>query len=44
MIHFYSWSTSNGRKVAIRLEEMELAHRVHPIDIYAGAQFAPRSL
>lgn len=43
MIHFYSWSPSNGRKVAIGLEEMGLAHRVHPIDIHAGTQFAPRS-
>lgn len=33
MIDFYTWSTSNGRKVAIGLEEMGLAHRVHPIDI-----------
>lgn len=34
MIDFYTWSTSNGRKVAIGLEEMGLAYRVHPIDIY----------
>lgn len=41
MIDFYTWSTSNGRKVAIALEEMGLAYRVHPIDINAGAQFDP---
>ena len=41
MIDFYTWSTSNGRKVAIGLEEMGLAYRVHPIDIYANAQFDP---
>lgn len=41
MIDFYTWSTSNGRKVALALEEMGLAYRVHPIDIYAGAQFDP---
>jgi len=41
MIDFYTWSTSNGRKVAIALEEMGLPYRVHPIDITRGEQFAP---
>lgn len=41
MIDFYTWSTSNGRKVAIALEEMGLDYRVHPIDIYKGDQFSP---
>jgi len=41
MIDFYTWSTSNGRKVAIALEEMGLDYRVHPIDISRGDQFAP---
>jgi GST-like protein len=41
MIDFYTWSTSNGRKVAIALEELELEYHVHPIDITEGEQFSP---
>lgn len=40
MIELYTWSTSNGRKVSIALEEMGFDYRVHPIDIGAGEQFA----
>lgn len=39
MIDFYSWTTGNGRKVAIALEEMGLAYDAHPIDITKGEQF-----
>ena len=38
MIELYTWSTPNGRKISIALEEMELDYRVHPIDIGAGQQ------
>ncbi len=41
MIDLYTWSTPNGRKVSIMLEELELDYRVHPIDISAGEQHAP---
>lgn len=41
MIDFYTWSTSNGRKVAIALEEMGFKFNPHPIDIYNGEQFKP---
>ena len=41
MIDLYTWSTSNGRKVSIALEEMDLPYAVHPIDIYKGEQFRP---
>lgn len=41
MIDLYSWTTPNGRKVHIMLEEMGLAHTDHPIDIRAGDQFTP---
>lgn len=34
----YTWSTPNGRKVSIMLEELELPYRVLPIDITAGEQ------
>lgn len=38
MIDLYSWSTPNGRKISIALEEMGLAYEVHPVDIDAGEQ------
>ena len=44
MIHLYSWDTSNGRKIAILLEELGLPFVFHPIDITAGEQFDPEFL
>ncbi len=44
MIDFYTWSTPNGIKVAIALEELGLRYRVVPVDIGAGAQFEPEFL
>ena len=44
MIDFYTWSTPNGRKVSIMLEECALAYRVHPIDISKDEQFQPHFL
>ena len=41
MIDLYTWTTPNGRKVSIMLEELGLAYRVHKIDISKGDQFAP---
>ena len=41
MIDLYTWTTPNGRKVSIMLEELGLAYRVHKIDISKGEQFAP---
>jgi GST-like protein len=41
MIDLYTWSTPNGRKVSIALEELGLPYRVHPIDITRNKQFAP---
>lgn len=41
MIDLYTWSTPNGRKVSIMLEECALPYRVHPIDIGKGEQFKP---
>ncbi|MBX3520636.1 MAG: glutathione S-transferase N-terminal domain-containing protein [Xanthobacteraceae bacterium] len=41
MIDLYSWTTPNGRKVSIALEEMGLPYTVHPIDIGKDEQFAP---
>jgi len=41
MIDLYTWTTPNGRKVSIMLEELALPYRVHPIDIGKGDQFRP---
>jgi GST-like protein len=41
MIELYTWSTPNGRKVSMMLEECGLAYNVHKIDIGAGDQFKP---
>ena len=39
LIDLYTWSTPNGRKVSIMLEELALPYNVHPIDIGKGGQF-----
>jgi GST-like protein len=41
MIELYTWTTPNGRKVSVMLEECGLAYNVHRIDIGKGEQFAP---
>src|SRR5213078_174297 len=41
MIELYTWSTPNGRKVSIMLEECGLPYRVHKVDIGKGDQFTP---
>ncbi len=44
MIDLYTWTTPNGRKVSIALEELGLAYNVHAIDINKDEQFAPAFL
>jgi GST-like protein len=44
MIDFYTWSTPNGRKVAIMLEACGLAYTTHKIDIGKNDQFSPTFL
>jgi GST-like protein len=44
MIDLYTWSTPNGRKLSIMLEEVGLPYRVHPVDITKNEQFAPEFL
>ena len=39
MIDLYYWTTPNGHKISIFLEEASLAYRICPIDIGHGAQF-----
>lgn len=41
MIDLYTWSTPNGRKVSIMLEEVGLPYRVHSINITKDEQHAP---
>ena len=39
MIDFYTWSTPNGRKVSIMLEECKLDYNLIPINIIKDEQF-----
>ena len=41
MIDLYTWTTPNGRKVSIMLEEVGLPYRAIAVDIGSGAQFDP---
>ena len=41
MIDLYTWTTPNGRKVSIMLEELALPYRVYPVNIGQGEQFKP---
>lgn len=41
MITLYTWSTPNGRKISIALEELGLPYAVKTIDITRNEQFAP---
>ena len=44
MIDLYTWTTPNGRKVSIMLEELALPYRVHTVNIGQGDQFKPEYL
>lgn len=44
MIDLYTWTTPNGRKVSIMLEECGLAYTVYPVDIRKDEQFQPAFL
>ncbi len=41
MIDLYYWTTPNGHKITIFLEESGLEYEIHPINIGQGDQFAP---
>ncbi len=41
MLDLYTWTTPNGRKVSIMLEETGLLYRVHAINIGQNDQFKP---
>ena len=44
MIDLYTWTTPNGRKASIALEELGLPYEVHAININNQEQFAPEFL
>ena len=41
MIDFYYWTTPNGHKITLILEEAGLEYKIHPINIGQGDQFEP---
>jgi GST-like protein len=41
MIDLYTWTTPNGRKVSVMLEETGLPYKVIPVDLGKGDQFKP---
>ena len=44
MIDLYTWTTPNGRKVSIMLEELGVPYEAHSIDISKGEQHEPNFL
>lgn len=44
MIDLYTWTTPNGRKISILLEELNLPYTAIPINITKGEQHAPNFL
>jgi GST-like protein len=44
MIDLYYWTTPNGHKITMFLEEVGLLYRIVPINIGVGDQFAPEFL
>ena len=44
MIDLYTWTTPNGRKVSILLEELGIPYEAHAVDIGKDQQFSPEFL
>jgi GST-like protein len=44
VIDLYTWTTPNGRKVSIALEEFGIPYTAHPVDISKDEQFKPEFL
>ena len=44
MIDLYYWTTPNGHKITLFLEEAGLEYKIHPVNIGKGEQFAPEFL
>ena len=43
-IELYYWSTPNGHKITIFLEEAKVDYQIHPVNIAKGDQFKPEFL
>ena len=41
MIDLYYWTTPNGHKITMFLEEAGLEYTIHPVNIGKGDQFEP---
>lgn len=41
MYDIYNWPTSNGRKINIMVEELQVDYKIHPIAIGKNDQFTP---
>jgi GSH-dependent disulfide-bond oxidoreductase len=44
MIELYYWTTPNGHKITMFLEEAGLSYQIHPVNIGKGEQFSPEFL
>ncbi|MET5021416.1 thiol:disulfide oxidoreductase, partial [Burkholderia pseudomallei] len=44
MIDLYYWTTPNGHKITMFLEEARLPYRIVPVNIGRGEQFEPAFL
>jgi GST-like protein len=44
MIDLYYWPTSNGRKITIMLQEVELPYNIIPVNFKIGEQYGPEFL
>lgn len=44
MIDLYYWTTPNGHKITLFLEEVGIPYKVHPVNLSRGDQFKPEFL
>ncbi len=44
MIDFYTWTTPNGRKISVMLEESGLEYTTHAVNLQKEEQFKPEFL
>ncbi|MES2071100.1 MAG: glutathione S-transferase N-terminal domain-containing protein [Pseudomonadota bacterium] len=44
MITLHTWTTPNGRKISIMLEELGLPYKIQPVNIAKNEQFSPEFL
>jgi GSH-dependent disulfide-bond oxidoreductase len=44
MIDLYYWTTPNGHKITLFLEEVRLPYTIHPVNLSRGDQFKPEFL